>query len=659
SSNLPANLQDIKFDSSNLNIVLMGTSVVIGYATIYVVRTGKRTELGKISETLLKNITETDFEKNIKKFTLFISRLIGVMIIFIFLSNILLARSFMDSFLFAIAVAVSLTPELLPVIISVSLAYGAKNMAKKEVIVRRLSSIENFGSMNILCTDKTGTLTENHITVVKYIDLNGNASNDVLLYSYISSSFRTAQKNPLDEAIKEYKKFDIKNYKKIDEIPFDFERKRDSIVFEKNNHRFLITKGAPENIYSLCHLKTEELSQAKITFEKLSQDGFKVLAIALKEVHELKNNYSKNDEFDMDFIGFIAFFDPPKKTAEETLKDLKNNGVEIKILTGDNEILTKKICQELNLKVKDVLRSEDLDKLSDEELEKVINNVTIFSRITPLQKQRIIKILRKLGNTVGYLGDGINDAPALKEADISISVNNACDIAKEVSDIILLRHSLNVIRDGVLEGRKTFENTMKYIRMVFSSNFGGAFSMMFSPLILPFLPMQPTQILLNNFLYDLSQTTIPTDNIKLQEIKKPTHWNFKEILRFMFVFGIISSLFDFITFAVLLLMFHAKEFMFQTGWFIESIATQTFVIYIIRTKLPFYKSPIGKLLVLSTVSVVAIAWLIPLLPIGKYFNFVALPLNLKLMLVVVIVAYLLVVELVKSIFYKKNNAKNF
>jgi len=652
-------LEKIDFSLENKNLVFMSTSVVIGYAQVLILRTGSQTEFGKLFEQIKNQEPETNFEINIKNFSLFMAKLISFMTVFVFLSNTILKRGVLDSFVFAVAIAVGLTPELLPVIISVSLAYGAKKMSKKDVVTRNLSSIENFGSMNILCTDKTGTLTENHITLIKCIDIFGKESQETLFYSYLSSIFSTSRKNPLDEAIKEHQKLNIGDFQKIDEIPFDFERKRNSIVAQniKTNERILITKGAPEDIYQISQIEDKEKEQAQEQFKNLSADGFRVLAVAFKKIPvEDKKTYNFSDENNMNFLGFCAFFDPPKKTAEETILELKKLGVEVKILTGDSEILTQKICQELNVEVKGVLTEKEIEKLTDEELKIKAQNTTIFGRVTPTQKERIIQVLKQAGNSVGYLGDGINDLGALKAADVGISVNNAVDVCKEVADIILLHHSLRVLKDGIVEGRKTFENTMKYIRMVFSSNFGNMFSMMLAPYVLPFLPMKPSQILLNNFLYDSSQTTIPTDNVLYQDIQKPVKWNFKELLFFMIVFGLISSIFDFITFFVLR-SFSLSESMFQTGWFMESLATQVFVIYIIRSKYRFFQSLPSKGVILSTVSVVALGWLLPFLKIGKYFYFEALPLGVLKTILLIVLSYLLIVGLAKTIFYKKFTKK--
>jgi len=650
-------LEKIDFSLENQNLIFMSTSVATGYAKALILRTGGQTEFGKLFEQIKHNEPKTNFEINIQKFTLFITKLVGFMAIFVFLSNTILERGVVNSFVFTVAIAVGLTPELLPVIISVSLAHGAKKMSKKEVITRNLSSIENFGSMNILCTDKTGTLTENRITLIKCVDAEGKNSDETFFYSYLSSVFGTSRKNPLDEAIKEYKKLNIDEFEKIDEIPFDFERKRSSVVVQnkKTNERFLITKGAPENIYQISKIRGKERAQKQ--FEKLSADGFRVLTVAIKKIPtENRKIYHSSEENDMSFLGFCAFFDPPKKTAEESIMELKKLGVEIKILTGDSEILANKICRELNLEVRGVLTGKDVEKLTDEELKIQAQSATIFGRVTPIQKERIIRVLKQAGNSVGYLGDGINDLGALKAADVGISVNNAVQACKEVADIILLRYSLRVLKDGVIEGRKTFENTMKYIRMVFSSNLGNMFSMIFAPFFLPFLPMKPSQILLNNFLYDSSQITLPSDNVLYQDIKKPVRWNFKELLFFMIVFGLISSAFDFITFFVLRNI-SLSESMFQTGWFMESLATQILVIYIIRSKYHLFKSLPSFWLVSTTLLAVGIGWMLPFSKIGRYFYFETPTFEILKIISLIVLSYLLIVTIAKAIFYKRFSQK--
>jgi P-type Mg2+ transporter len=645
--------------------IFMGTSVVTGFATAVVEKAGSQAEFGKIAERLAAEEPETDFEKGIKKFSYFVMRLTFVMVAFVFFANAFFGRGMLESFLFAIAIAVGVTPELLPVIMSVSLSHGSVKMSKLGVVVKNLSSVQNFGSMNVFCTDKTGTLTEDKIVLMKCIDFAGNESEEVFLHAYLDSSFHTARQSPLDAAIQNHRKMDLAEWEKIDEIPFDFERKRESVVAEKAGARHLITKGAPEDMIAICDFMREsdkisafgekERYAALERFEKLSSDGFRVLAIAVKDMDgDTRVVYDRADEAGMTFLGFAAFLDPPKKTAGEAVQDLHALNVEIKILTGDNELLAERICREIGLQVKGVLTGADMAGLTEKELEIRAAKTTLFARVNPGDKERIISALRRAGNVVGYLGDGINDAPALKAADVGISVNNAVDVAKETADLILLTKSLHVLKDGIEEGRKTFQNTMKYIKMGLSSNFGNMFSMMGASAFLPFLPMLPSQILLNNFLYDMSQTTLPSDATDDEDIKRPLKWNLAHLQKYMGVFGLVSSVFDFLTFFALWWFFKLSESQFQTGWFIESIATQVFVVYVIRTKrIPFLQSKPSKWLALSTALVVVIAWVIPLLPIGHLFGFTRLPGYILVCTAAIVFIYLIVAESIKRLFYAK------
>jgi Mg2+-importing ATPase len=479
--------------------------------------------------------------------------------------------------------------------LSVSLARGSMRMAKKSAIVKNLSSIQNFGSMNILCTDKTGTLTEDRITLVRHIDGNGNDSEEVFSFSYLNSVYQTGIKNPLDQAIQAHGTVDTSAYIKIDEVPFDFTRRRDSLVVEKDGEKVLVTKGAPESILAISS-KTKEngeivpmddtrLQKTLLLYESLSGDGFRVLAIAAKHLLEDDYVYDAKDESDMIFLGFIAFLDPPKKDAYATIRELGDLGVSMKILTGDSDILTRKICSDIGIEVQGVALGKDIEHLSETALAQLAKKTTIFARVTPEEKARIISALRNVNrDVVGYMGDGINDVVALKAADVGISVENGVPVAKDAADIILLEKSLAALREGIEEGRKTFQNTLKYIMMWLSSNFGNMFSMVGASVFLPFLPMSPQQILLNNFLYDSSQVGLPTDTVDPGDIRRPPRWNIRNIRRFMFIFGPISSIFDFVTFGTLLYVFHLSEKQFQTGWFLESLATQVLVIYLIRTK---------------------------------------------------------------------------
>ena len=646
------------------NYLFMGTSVVSGTATAVAVKTGNFTEYGKIAKRLVEREPETEFQRGIRSFGYMIMQITFLLVLLVFFINTLYLRSVLDSLLFAVALAVGLTPELLPMIISVNLSRGALSMAKKGVIVKRLAAIQNFGSMDVLCTDKTGTLTENRIKLILHVDLNGNESDKVFMYSYINSYYQTGLKNPLDEAILKFREVDIRDYRKIDEVPFDFVRKRLSIVVDHDNERFMITKGAPEEIAKICSLYEVGEVMADITDEvrrnieqkyaELSAEGYRVLAVAYKRLREDKLIYTAGDEEDMVFLGFIAFLDPPKETAREALQLLKKANVELKILTGDNELVTRKVCQHLGFDIKGVVIGSEIAQMDDDALARVVEEASVFCRVTPAQKGRIINALKNNGHVVGFLGDGINDAPPLKTADVGISVDNAVDVAKESADIILLQNDLRVLHDGVLEGRKTFGNTMKYIMMGVSSNFGNMFSVAGASLFLPFLPMLPIQILLNNLLYDFSQLTIPTDEVDKEYIEKPKRWDIQFIRRFMLFLGPVSSLFDFLTFFVMLFIFNASEPLFQTAWFIESLSSQTLVIFAIRTKKsPFWKSEPSRTLLLSSIAIITFALALPYTPLGKVFQFVQPPLTFYIALAAILGAYVALAEIVKSWFYKR------
>ncbi len=645
---------------SDPTAVFMGTSVVTGYATIMILQTGPRAEFGKIAARLQAKEEETSFDRGLREFSLFIMKLTFIMVIIVFFVNAFFGRGVFDSFIFAIAIAVGLTPELLPVIMSVALSHGSLVMAKKHVIVKNLGAVQNFGGMNILCTDKTGTLTEDKIKLVKCVDPDGQESALVMQYAYLNSIFHTARRSPLDTAIQEHGQIDAASYTKVDEIPFDFERRRDSLVLQKGEERLIVTKGAPESIIEVCaqvgdRAMTEELrTQLRATYDALSSDGFRVLGIATKSLsNESRTEYSKTEEQDMVFNGFAAFLDPPKQSVIQTLLELKELHIEVKILTGDSEVLTERICRDIGLPVTKVLTGADLEHLSDSELTVLVGQVNVFARVSPEQKERIVSLLRKAGNVVGYLGDGINDAPVLKAADVGISVNNAVDVAKETADIILLSKSLSVLKDGIVEGRKTFLNTLKYIKMGFSSNFGNMFSMMGASAVLPFLPMLPTQILLNNFLYDLSQTTLPTDHTDPESTKKPLSWDMKGFSKYIIVFGIVSSVFDFFMFYLLYAVFDMKDSAFQTGWFIESIATQVLIIFVIRTKrVPFFRSMPSVYIMMNAAFIVGLAWILPFTMVGGWLHLVPLPLPILGAIVGVVLVYLCVGEVVKYFFYR-------
>ncbi len=646
------------------NYLFMGTSVISGTSTAVVVKTGSFTEYGKIAKKIVAKAPETEFERGLKQFGFLIMQITFLLVIFVFFVNALYKRDILESLLFSVALAVGLTPELLPMIVSINLSSGAMMMSKKGVIVKRLASIQNFGSMDILCTDKTGTLTENRITLVLHVDIEGNDDEKVLLYSFLNSFHQTGLKSPLDEAILRYRNISIDDYVKVDEVPFDFVRKRVSIVVEHKREKILIAKGAPEEILKECSffevsnsifdLTEEYKKKIERKFLDLSSEGFRVLGVSYKRVREEKQVYSINDETNMVFLGFVAFIDPPKETAKEAVQQLRDDGIILKILTGDNEIVTRKTCEKLGIEVKGVILGSEIAEMDNEALSRVVEEANIFARVTPAQKDRIMNALKNNGHVVGFLGDGINDAPSLKTADIGISVDNAVDVAKESADIILLQKNLMVLHDGVLEGRKTFGNTMKYILMGTSSNFGNMFSVAGASLFLPFLPMQPIQILLNNFLYDMSQSTIPTDKVDQEYIENPKRYDISFIRKFMIFFGPLSSLFDFLTFFIMMYAFNATEPLFQTAWFIESLCTQTFVIFIIRTEMsPFYKSKPSRPLIFSSLIVVGVAITFSLTPLGVPFKFVQPPPLFYVVLAGLVGAYLLLVEGMKKWFFKR------
>ncbi|KAA9040620.1 magnesium-translocating P-type ATPase [Ginsengibacter hankyongi] len=635
------------------NIVFMGSSIISGIAKAIVVKTGAATEFGKIAANLIQPETETDFSKGIKEFGYLIMKVTIVLVLFIFLINAVLKHDLLESFMFSLAVAVGLTPELLPMIMAITMSKGSAHMAKKGVIVKRLSSIPSFGSMEVLCTDKTGTITEDKIHLVKYVDKEGNNSEYLLLLAYLNSFYQTGIKNPLDDAVVSFQKVDINNYIKKDEIPFDFVRKRMSVVVTYQNRNILICKGAPEEIFKSCLINDQDKVAANKQYEMLSNDGFRVLAIATKETGA-DEIFTKEDECEMELKGFIAFLDPPKMDAYEMIAALNTIGVEVKIITGDNLLVTQKVCEQIGLTVKGFMQGHEVNDITDEALQRRVKDVTIFTRFSPEQKNRIIMSLKKHHHAVGYMGDGINDAPSLKTADIGISVNSATDVTKDAADIILTQKDLMVLKEGILEGRKTFGNTMKYILMDLSSNFGNMFSVAAATMFLPFLPMLPVQILINNFLYDTSQVTIPTDNVDESYIKKPQRWNLKMIYSFMFIFGLTSSIFDLLTFYLLYKYFSVDEAQFRTGWFMESLATQILVVFIIRTRLvPFKQSNPGKKLVMSVLFCLAIGWLLPYLPFAPRIGFDKLPGQVILFIIAIVAIYLFTAEFVKRFIYHR------
>ncbi|MDP9121503.1 MAG: magnesium-translocating P-type ATPase, partial [Acidobacteriota bacterium] len=655
------------------NAVFMGTSVISGTARVLLCRTGSQTALGGIGESLAVRPPATAFESGTRSFGLLILRLAMLMVLFVILVNTWRHRPLLESFLFAVALAVGLTPELLPMIVSVTLARGALRMADQHVIVKRLASILDLGSMNVLCTDKTGTLTEAKIRLEKHLDAQGRTSDRVLLLAYLNSRFETGLKSPLDEAILAHGEIDVSGWEKLDEVPFDFERRRVSVLLERppamggpagEGGCTLVVKGAFEDILRLCS-RYEGESPADLRplddavradlsrrFAELGGDGYRVLGIAWKAEPASCRHVAVGDEAELVFAGFAAFEDPPKASAAQALSDLARVGVTVKVVTGDNELVTQHVCAELGLAISGVLTGAEIQGMDDPALAARAAEVNLFCRVTPALKNRVILALKRRGNVVGYLGDGINDAPALHSADVGISVEGGVDVAKAAADLILLEQDLAVLKNGVLEGRRTFGNIMKYILMATSSNFGNMFSMAGAALVLPFLPMLPVQILLNNFLYDLSEMPIPMDTVDADYVLAPQRWNMATIRRFMLVIGPVSSAFDFLTFFVLLRVFHAGEALFHTGWFVESLATQVLVIFVIRTRRGPFASRPSRLLIVSSLAVVAVAILLPWTPLGARIGFVPLPGAYFLVLAGMVALYLAIVQIAKTWFYR-------
>ncbi|HUO76151.1 MAG TPA: magnesium-translocating P-type ATPase [Thermodesulfovibrionales bacterium] len=646
------------------NSVLLGTSVISGSAKVLVCRTGANTVLGDIADTLVAKPPPTAFEQGTRNFGLLIMRFTVLLVLFVLLVNAFFHRPWLESFLFAVALAVGLTPELLPMVVSVTLARGAQRMAAKKVIMKRLAAIQNLGSMDILCTDKTGTLTEARIRLERHVDCRGRDSKRVLELAYLNSYFETGLKSPLDDAILEHIEIDIAGWRKIDEVPFDFERRRVSVLVDNGQTRLLVVKGAPEDIVRLCTsceedsassspLDSTTLSSVQNLFERLGREGFRVLGVAWREVEADHPHAVVGDETGLVFAGFAAFLDPPKESARDALSRLAASGVSVKIVTGDNELVTEHICNELGLPIVGILTGAEIHQMDDQALSVQVERANLFCRVTPIQKNRVILALKKRGHAIGYLGDGINDAPSLHSADIGISVDSAVDVAKDAAEMILLEHDLGVLYEGVMEGRRTFGNVMKYIMMGTSSNFGNMFSMAGGSLFLPFIPMLPVQILLNNMLYDISEVPIPLDNVDEEYLIRPRQWDIGFVRKFMLAIGPVSSLFDFLTFFVMLGVFHAGEKLFHTGWFIESLATQVLVIFVIRThKNPFRSRP-HPLLTASSLIVVACAIALPFTPLAAYLGFEPLPPLFFLVLTGMVIIYLLIVEQVKQWFFNR------
>jgi len=662
------------------NACFQGTNVLSGTARGVVINTGARTYFGAITRKLAGQRSKTSFDKGIAGFTWLMIRFMVVMVAVVFLIIGITKHNWIDALLFGLAVAVGLTPEMLPMIVTVNLAKGAMAMSRKKVIVKRLNSIQNFGAIDVLCTDKTGTLTQDRVVLEKYVDVSGKQSDEVLRYAYMNSFYQTGLRNLLDRAVLGHSEFEVEQRcKKVDEIPFDFTRKRMSVVVEYEGDHVLICKGAVEDVFKVCssyQVEEDVLPMIDMIrqdvledYEALSADGYRVLAIGYREFTREQTTFSAADESDMILLGYIAFFDPPKETTAQSLKALKEVGVAVKILTGDNDLVTRKVCKDVGIDVAHLVTGPQLQGLSAEQLVETAEKATVLARLSPTQKEQVIHALQGNGHVVGFMGDGINDAPALKKADVGISVDTAVDVAKEAADIVLLEKSLLVLDDGIIEGRKVFGNIIKYIRMGASSNFGNMFSVLGGSLFLPFLPMLPIQVLTNNLLYDVSQIGIPSDRVDPEFATKPRRWNIGNIRRFMYFIGPMSSIFDYATYFLMLYFFGCIAFtspstapdmkayyeaLFHTGWFVESILTQTLIVHVIRTrKIPFIQSRASPLMLFFTLLVMGIGAALPYTPVAGHLGFVPLPAIYWLWIAGFLVIYCGLTHVVKSWFFRK------
>jgi len=629
--------------------IFLGTSVVSGAGIAEVTATGPATQFGAIALALAARPPATAFERGIRDFGGLIMRMVVFLVLFVVLAGAVQHHPPFESLLFAIALAVGLTPEFLPMITSVTLAKGAIRMARHKVIVKRLAAIQNFGSIDVLCSDKTGTLTSGEMTVAEAVDASGQASAQTLLLASVNSALQTGIRSPLDTAILRTPAPEISAYTKVAEIPFDFERRRLSVIVEHEGKRLMITKGAPENILAALASASTTPAVHRVS-ERMQAEGFRVLAVAFKEIGA-QPHYTLGDETGLTLAGFVAFSDPPRPGTPAALAALRRDGIEVKILSGDNEMVAQHVCDGVGLASVGRITGEEIEKLSDSALDYQAERTTIFARVSPAQKTRILLSLRRRGHIVGYLGDGINDAPSLRAADVGISVASAVDVAREAADIILLERSLTVLHAGVLEGRKAFGNVMKYLLMGTSSNFGNMLSMAAASMFLPFLPMLPTQILLNNLLYDLAQVTIPTDRVDSSFLRKPQRWDMRLVRNFMLAIGPISSLYDFLTFWILLHWFHANQAFFHTGWFVESLVTQTLVLFVIRTMQNPLKSRPSPALAATTISVALAAVVLPYTPLAGPLGFVPLPASFLAFIASATVTYLGLVELIKRLVF--------
>ncbi len=662
------------------NACFQGSNVLSGTARGVVINTGARTYFGAITRKLAGQRAKTSFDKGISGFTWLMIRFMVVMVAVVFLIIGLTKHNWLDALLFGLAVAVGLTPEMLPMIVTVNLAKGALAMSKRKVIVKRLPSIQNFGAVDILCTDKTGTLTQDRVILEKYVDVSGKESDEVLRYAYMNSFYQTGLRNLLDRAVLSHSEFEVeRRCRKVDEIPFDFTRKRMSVVAEYEGDHVLICKGAVEDVFKVCTFyQVEEdilplidmIKQDVLEdYEGLSADGYRVLAIAYREFGREKTTFGAADESDMILLGYIAFLDPPKESTAQALKALKDAGVTVKILTGDNDLVTRKVCRDVGIDVENLLTGTQLAALAVDRFTDAVEKATVLARLSPMQKEQVIQALQARGHVVGFLGDGINDAPALKKADVGISVDTAVDVAKEAADIVLLEKSLLVLDNGIIEGRRVFGNIVKYIRMGASSNFGNMFSVLGGSFFLPFLPMLPIQVLTNNLLYDVSQIGIPADSVDAEFTRVPRKWNIANIRRFMTFIGPMSSIFDYATFLLMLFVFGCityvaagtspdmkvyDEELFHTGWFVESILTQTLIVHVIRTrKIPFIQSRASPVMLFFTLLIMAVAAALPYSPLAHTLGFVALPAVYWAWIGGFLVAYCVLTHIVKSWFFRR------
>jgi Mg2+-importing ATPase len=646
------------------NCVFMGTNVRSGSARALMVQTGRATAFGQIAERLTLRPPETEFERGIRRFGYLLTEVMLLLVIIVFAVNVFYQKPVLDSLLFSIALAVGLTPQLLPAIISINLSRGSQAMAAGGVIVRRLESIENFGSMDVLCTDKTGTLTLGVVQLDGALDVEGQPADEVFRLAYLNAHFQTGLANPLDEAVLAHGQPDIAGVEKLDEVPYDFVRKRLSVAAKEPGHPpCLITKGALDNVLAVCNRVRQGEAMALLDdayrteiqkrFARWSEQGYRVLGVAARQGMDEGHTYTRNDERDMVFVGFLLFFDPPKSGVQETIAGLAELGVGLKIITGDNKLVALHTARSVGMDVIGVLTGTDLDNLHEEALWQAAEQTNLFAEVDPNQKERIILALKKTGHVVGYMGDGINDAPALHAADVGISVDQAVDVAKEAADFVLLEQDLGVLRQGIELGRKTFANTLKYVFITTSANFGNMFSMAGASLFLPFLPMLPMQILLTNFLTDFPAMAIAGDSVDREMVEKPRRWNIRFVRNFMFTFGTVSSIFDYLTFGLLLLVLHASQDQFRTAWFIESVMTELLIMLVIRTQKPFFRSKPGRYLLIGTLLVAAVTLVLPYSPLKEPLGFTPLPLPLLLTLLGISVLYVLASEAVKRAFYRR------